>query len=50
MRQARIVWDAKQQVWFVVKGRRYVRSFPTLLAAERWLTRGDCPDFVEEPT
>lgn len=44
--KARIVWDAKAQRWFV-KGRRHVRSFPTLLAAEQYVTRGDCPDEVE---
>ena len=46
--KARIVWDAKAQRWFVRDGLRRVRSFPTLLEAEQYVTRGvDCPDEVD---
>jgi hypothetical protein len=45
-----IRWDPSGKRWSVFatgEFARYVRSFPTLLEAENYVTRGECPDEVE---
>lgn len=46
MKRARIIWDADLQRWVILRGRR-ARSFRTLLEAENYATRSECPDEVE---
>jgi hypothetical protein len=52
----RFSWNETRQCWDVFatgEFARFVRSFPTLLDAETYATRGEaaaCPDFVEDPS